>query len=244
MPKIARSCISADAFFLPVPDEQSVLISVGGVLCSVREALDALALLEKSPGLMVRQPLERAGNSLASCDYHREAAPYRHQFYVRLACKGRGAAGRPATKHAFMHALRVRSSEAMERAPYAARQDYADEAYAAMGIDVAYVAAMAQMAVGVLEKRHLWRLRSDLKTAQVAAMRECAGHAGEFVCGNPGACGTGTCRFAQGVFADVTVIASAGKIPRPVNHTGSPFGLDASLTQLTQLMPFEVAAAV
>lgn len=189
---------------------------------------------------MVRQPLARYRNPLALCDYHGEAAPYRSQYYAGLTHKGRGAAGRPATKHAFMHALRVRAADAMTTAPLVAAMGLADEAYQAMSTDVSYVLAMVKAAVGIMARQHQWRLRSELRQAQQLAMAQCTGQDGQFSCDSSTACGTGACRFASGTYLQVSTPAGPGRTPRPVNHGGGAFSSDSALADLERLMPFRV----
>jgi hypothetical protein len=217
---------------------------VGGVLTSVAVVTEAHSILANSPGLMVRQPLARLGNPLALCDYHNEAAPYRERFYTSLVHTGRGAAGRPATKHAFMHALQVRASDAMRDAPMLGAMPLAAEAYDAMRTDVSYVMAMAKMAVSVMARQHQWRLRAELRAAQQEAMGRCQQRAGEFSCTIKTACGTGDCPFASGVHTKVTSPAGEGKTTRPVNHGGGSFSSDSALADLERLQPFKVASAL
>lgn len=209
-------------------------------MTSVALATDAHAILVRSPGLMVRQPLARARNPLALCDYHTEAAPWRELYYTSLTHHGRGAAGRPATKHAFMHALQVRTAEAMRGAPLLAAMPLAAEAYEAMRSDVSYVMAMAKMAVAAMARQHQWRLRSELRAAQADAMAKCGRAAGEFTCTAQSACGTGDCRFASGVYQIASAIAGDGKTARPVNHGGGPFSSDSAIAELERLQPFRV----
>lgn len=232
-----------DGHALPVPGEEQVFLTVGGVRATVRAVIEAHWILEDSPGLMVRQPLARYRSPLALCDYHQEAAPYRVQYYSSLACGGRGAAGRPATKLAFMHALRVRSQAAMRQAPLEMARPLIDEAYAAIAEDVSYVLAMVRLATTIEAKQHSWRQRAELRQAQQAAVDHCAAHAGEWSCDNQSACGTGRCPLAQGVYKRVTAVAGSGKAQRPPNHSGGgTYGLESALAQLAELDPFKVAS--
>lgn len=230
IPEIAR--------FFAVPDASDVFLVVGGILTSVSIVLEAHEILGAATGLMVRQPLARYRNPLALCDYHTEAAPYRERFYSALTFRGKGAAGRPATKHAFMCALRMRSGEAMVAAPLVRAMPLAAEAYAAMQADVSYVMAMSKMAVTILERQHQWRLRSELRQAQQAAISACGKQRGAFVCEVANACGTGACRFAEGIYAAVDVPAGGGRTARPANHTGTPFSSDTALAELERRIPF------
>jgi ferredoxin len=226
-------------YFSPV-DASEVFLRVGGLLASVSTVTEAYEILEEAPGLMVRQPLAHYKNPLARCDYHAEAAPYREQYYLKLKHQGlRGASAPPTTKYAFMHALQARSQAAMSMAPLVRAMPLVAEAYAAMAQDFSYVAAMSQMATSILGKQHAWRLRSELRQAQGEAMIECSGH--EFVCEAQSACGTGDCKFAQGIYTQLASIAQPGKTPRPANHAvGGAFSSDSSLAELEKLVPFRV----
>lgn len=109
---------------------------------------------------MVRQPLARAGNPLAFCDYHAVAAPYLDSVQDQLAGTwGRGAAGRPSTKLAFMLALESYIPAAAEEEIRAqARQPlrrWVDDALSAFRDDFSYCAAMASAAQDVLRRRPL-----------------------------------------------------------------------------------------
>ena len=240
----------SEATCSPVPDifpslsEEEVYLVIGGVMTSVLVVNEAHEILAGAPGLMVRQPLARYRNPLALCDYHAEAAPYRASYYSSLEFRGKGAAGRPATKHAFMHALRCRSADAMREAPLIAAMPLAAEAYDAMRADVSYVMAMSKMAVSVLAKQHAWRLRSELRQAQQDAMKQCQRQAGEFTCENQSSCGTGECRFACGIYKSVTAPAGDGKTARPANHAGGPYSTDSALAALEVLRPFRVKEAL
>lgn len=208
-------------------------------MTSVAVVTEAHSILAQAPGLMVRQPLARFRNPLALCNYHDEAAPYRDMYYTSLTHNGRGAAGRPATKHAFMHALQVRAAEAMRDAPLIAAMPLAAEAYEAMRDDVSYVMAMAKMAVAVMGRQHTWRARSELRAAQQEAMAQCGKQ--EFSCENKTACGTGDCRFACGIYKLVSTPAGSGKTARPANHAdGGSFSSDSALADLERMQPFRV----
>jgi hypothetical protein len=215
---------------------------VGGLLASVSTVTEAHEILQESPGLMVRQPLAHYQNPLARCNYHAEAAPYREQVYLKLKHQGhRGASAPPTTKFAFMHALTVRSAYAMRNAPFVRAMPLVAEAYAAMRQDFSYVAAMSQMATSILGKQHTWRLRSELRQAQGDAMIECSGH--EFVCESLSPCGTGDCKFAQGIYTHLVSIAQPGKTPRPANHAaGGAFSSDSALAELEKRVPFRVVS--
>jgi hypothetical protein len=227
------------------PGEDEVYLVVGGVMTSVVVATEAHAILTDSPGLMVRQPLARCRNPLALCDYHAEAAPYRDQYYLKLAHQGhRGAAAPPTTKFAFMHALRSRTADAMRDSPLLTAMPLVAEAYDAMRTDVSYVMAMSKMAVAALARQHAWRLRSELRQVQQQAMAQCQRQAGQFTCDNESACGTGECRFTCGVYQLIAAPAEDGKITRPANHRGKTFSPDSALEALAQLKPFKVREAL
>lgn len=226
-------------YFGPV-DSAEVFLPVGGVMASVATVSEAHEILQESSGLMVRQPLAHYHNPLACCNYHAEAAPYREQVYLQLKHHGhRGASAPPTTKLAFMRALQVRSRSAMLSAPLVRAMPLIAEAYEAMAKDVAYVMSMSELAKSVLARQHSWRLRSELRQAQSEAMIECSGHS--FACESNSACGTGSCRFARGIYSDITSPAGPGKTPRPANHVeGGAFSSDAALTELEILLPFHV----
>lgn len=228
---------------LPFPTGEEAFALVGGVLASAADCLAARELLERSPGLMVRQPLARAGHPLAGCDYHAEAAPYRDAAWAALAWSGRrGAAGRPATKVAFMAALADRAATALADARLVALMPLAAEAFAAMRADAAYLTGVARAAVAIRERDHAQRQRDGLRAAQRAAMSRCGRAAGQFTCDNETACGTGRCPFATGVYRDITAPAGPGRTVRPVNHRGGPFSSASALAQLAELDPLRVAA--
>jgi len=112
--------------------------------------------------MMVRQPLARAGHPLASCDYHAIAVPYRSVIVMPDRQYGRGAAGRPSTKLAFMLALETYAAQAREReeTEAARRQllEWRDAALAAFAEDFAYAEAMASAASAVLRRAGSRRL--------------------------------------------------------------------------------------
>lgn len=224
-------------------DASEIFLAVGGVLVSLTVATEAHEILTGSPGLMVRQPLSQYGNPLARCDYHAEAAPYRGQYYRKLVHQGhRGASAPPTTKMAFMHALQVRMQGAAQVAPLVRAMPLVAEAYEAMSRDAGYVMEISRLATAVLAKQHNWRLRSELRQAQGEAMIECSSQV--FTCTSQFACGTGSCKFAQGIYADISAPAIPGKTPRPANHAeGGSFSSDAALGELERLVPFRVASS-
>jgi hypothetical protein len=236
----AFALVGEPSEFFGSVDAAEVFLPVGGVMASVATVSEAHEILQESSGLMVRQPLAHYNNPLSCCDYHAEAKPYRDQVYLQLKHHGhRGASAPPTTKLAFMHALQVRSQEAIRSAPLVRAMPLIAEACEAMAHDVAYVMAMSEMAKSVLSKQHAWRLRSELRQAQSNAMIECSGHS--FTCESQSACGTGTCRFAAGVYADIDAPAGPGKTQRPANHVGGGgFSSDAALVELGERIPFRV----
>lgn len=240
MPESALCATTVIAGRYSSPEVNEVHLVIGGVLTSVKVAIEAREILQEAPGMMVRQPLARYRNPLSLCDYHAEAAPYRDGFHRKLVFTGRGAAGRPATKHAFMHALQVRADDAMRQAPMIAAMPLTAEAYAAMACDVSYVMAMSRMAVSLMAKQHQWRLRSELRQAQQAAVGQCQARAGEFTCDSESACGTGSCRFASGIYRTLQTPAGKGRCARPANHQGDPFSPESVLPELEKLIPFKL----
>lgn len=125
--------------------------------CSAAAAEDAARILRSSAGMMVRQPLARAGHELAFCDYHAIAAPYLRAVSLPAHGWGRGAAGRPATKEAFLLALEAYAEAAREHERREARtaplKPAVAAAMAAFGTDFAYAAAMAAAASQLLARR-------------------------------------------------------------------------------------------
>ena len=121
---------------------------VGGVRCVVGDVEFALGCLWQAPGLMVRQPLVRAGSPLADCDYHAVAAPYKPQFQW-LAQHGRGAAGRHITKRAFCFALGRVVAVARATDPVAAFAGVTQRAWDAFSRDFRYAEEIARAAVAL-----------------------------------------------------------------------------------------------
>jgi hypothetical protein len=125
--------------------------------CDAVTAESALQILRSSRGMMVRQPLARAGHSLADCDYHAISAPYKSVVVLPDRQWGKGAAGKPATKLAFMLALEAYAAREREREEHeAARRpllEARDAALAAFAEDFTYMVAIAQAASAVLRRR-------------------------------------------------------------------------------------------
>jgi len=120
---------------------------VGGVPCSAFDTAASLTILLAAPGLMIRQPLKRAGSPLADCDYHAVAAPYRARFCTAAPGQQlrRGAAGRHIAKQAFCTALSELLSW-IEQDPWAAWEAAADLAWKAFASDPGYAAQIASAA--------------------------------------------------------------------------------------------------
>jgi hypothetical protein len=236
---------------------------IGGVAVTAQQAEHALAVLRSSPGMMVRQPLQRAGNPLAACDYHAVAAPYRKQSAGRPP-SGRGAAGRHLTKPAFV--IAVESALAAERQAGRRRAETEaavsalqppvppgdiEAALAAFTSDHSYAALMAAAAVALLRKRHQTSLRAQLREASSDAVASCARLDGRFQCAAAAPCGTGDCRLARGVLAGLAVpdhpapFARGGLLRRPGNHVqaGCDFSADAMLGVLQEARPWRAAAS-
>jgi hypothetical protein len=226
-------------------------VVIGGVPVTCAQAARAADLLKRAGGAAVRQVLTAAGSPLASCDYRAAAIPFTlaggppGQY-------GRGAAGRPVIKTAFIRAIRFALAEAGAAEParhFAAELAGAREAFSS---DAGYAASMAAAAVTVREKDHAARLRELLAAGVRRALAACdgspesGGHRGAFTCAALSACGTGDCRLAEGSLAGPAVPAPAGRTPRPANHAqaGTGFGTAVALAALEAAVPFDVAAAV
>lgn len=107
-------------------------VVVGGVACTVAEAVEAAAVLSLSRTSAIFPVLTRARSPLASCDYRAAAAPY--LGWARYAPRtGRaGAAGRHVAKVAFLDAIAAAVEDARQRDIAAALRSLgSDERYAA-----------------------------------------------------------------------------------------------------------------
>ena len=236
------------------------MLLIGGVPVTREQAESALDVLRSSSGMMVRQPLQRAGNPLAYCDYHAAAAPYRlHASEVPAA--GRGAAGRHLTKPAFVIAVESVLAEerdqeqrqaelerAVSRLRCAVLPAQVERAMSAFVSDYSYTAAMAAAAVAVLRKRHQAGQRALLRAASQAAVSACARQDGMFQCRAAAPCGTGDCRLARGVLAQLApppeVPPRGMTLARPANHvTGGRFSPDSMLPGLLERQPWTVHLA-
>lgn len=221
-------------------------VEIGGITVTYAEAAAALAALRKAGGIMVRQVLRAAASQLQYCDYHAAAGPFRQRFLMSAPGYGRGAAGRPATKQAFLAAIEGAMAEAEAAEP--ARHFAAELAGArnAFGSDAGYAAAIAAAAVQARRDGHSARLREMVTAAVRGAVQACEARRGEFSCSASSACGTGDCRLASGLLAGLCVPAGPGRVPRPGNHAhaGRGFGTGPVMAALEQAVPFTVGVHV
>jgi len=220
-------------------------VRIGGITVTYAEAAAARAALAKAGGIMVRQVLKAAGSPLAVCDYHAAAVRFRGQF-LAVPAAGRGAAGRPVARQAFIKAIEeaLRQAETAEPARHFAAE--LDACRAAFGSDAGYAAAMAGVAVQARQAEHAARLRAMVTAAAREAVSACAARSGEFSCAASAACGPGDCRLASGAMAQLRVPAGPGRLPRPGNHVqaGRGFGTGPALAALEKAVPFTVAVRV
>jgi hypothetical protein len=120
---------------------------VGGVACTASGTAMGLSVLLAAPGLMIRQPLARAGSPLAGCDYHAVAAPYKARFLTAVSGEPlrRGAAGRHIAKQAFCMALADQLA-GIASDPWAVWESLAARAWQAFAADPGYATAIAAAA--------------------------------------------------------------------------------------------------
>jgi len=219
---------------------------IGGVTVTCAQAASALDALERSGGVMIRQVLAAVSSPLAGCDYLSALEPFKAPPPAARNGYGRGAAGRPAARQAFIRAIRAALDGAAAAEParhFAAELTSARDAF---GSDAGYATAMARAAVAVRERAHAARLRALLSGQVAAAVSQCAARRGEFACAAVAACGTGDCALAGAALAGpaMTVPAGPGRVPRPANHVrGGAFGTAAALAALAAAVPFDVRAA-
>jgi len=227
-------------------------VRIGGVAVTAGQAARDADALARAGGVAIRQVLAASGSPLAACDYRAALAPFREpgtgQQAVSRNGYGRGAAGRPAARTAFIAAIRAALDAAEREEPAAVFAAGLAAASAAFGSDAAYAAAMADAAVQVLRREHAARLRALLSAAVRQAVTACDGerHRGGFSCAAVSACGTGDCALAGPPLAGerMTVPAPPGGLPRPANHgTGRGFSVSAALAALEAAVPFSAAAA-
>ncbi len=192
------------------PGLGSALVRVGGVIATFADAASAAALLAASRTSAIQPVLRAAGNALAGCDYFAAAAPYLAAARALPKTGRAGAAGRHVTKIAFLEAVR----RELDRCAAAEME----AALAAFSADEGYAAAIARDAVGLRERAVAAGLRSTVRAAVLRAVTDCGTHRGEFSCAETGACGTGSCRFTQPPYRNLTASAGPGRITRPYNH--------------------------
>jgi hypothetical protein len=80
-------------------------LAIGGVTVSATEAREALTVLQESKGVMIRQPLLRAGNPLADMDYHAIADAERELSHELVLPPGTHRTPTPHEKTAVIHHL-------------------------------------------------------------------------------------------------------------------------------------------
>jgi hypothetical protein len=126
-------------------------VVIGGVPVTCAQAASAADALARAGGAAVRQVLAAAGSPLAGCDYRAASAPFTlaggppGQY-------GRGAAGRPVIKTAFIRAIRLELAAAEAAEPARLFAAELEGARAAFRGDSGYAAAMATAALAVREK--------------------------------------------------------------------------------------------
>jgi hypothetical protein len=80
-------------------------LTIGGVTVSATEALKALTVLQESKGVMIRQPLLRAGSPLAAMGYHAIADAERELSHELVLPPGTHSTPTPHEKTAVIHYL-------------------------------------------------------------------------------------------------------------------------------------------
>jgi hypothetical protein len=213
-------------------------VQIGGLSVSAADAARALAVLALSRTSAIAPVLRAIASPLAGCDYFAEAAPYLAAARALPKTGRAGAAGRHVTKHAFTASIQAKL-----------RQAWADELdvfYAALATDERYAAAIAREAAVLRQRAHAAGLRSSLHAAVLRAVSVCATHRGEFRCAEEGACGTGSCRFAQPPYQGLTATAGTGRITRPYNHAeaGRGFSDVSAVAELARLVPWRTGVPV
>jgi len=89
---------------------------------------------------------------------------------------------------------------------------------------------MVRQATTIQSKREVWAIRSELRDAETSARKLCAQDGMGCLLQTP--CGVGSCRFAQGDLAEITVPESglvAGK-SKPTGGVG--YEVDAAIAAL------------
>jgi hypothetical protein len=79
--------------------------TIAGVTVPTSTVPQALGVLRGAPGVMIRQPLRRAGNPLAAMDYHAIAAAERELYPELMLAAGTHRVPTPHEKTAVMHYL-------------------------------------------------------------------------------------------------------------------------------------------
>jgi hypothetical protein len=231
----ARACGGIEAAW---PSLAARPVRIGGVTVSYAEAARCQPVLAASRTSAIAPVLRAAGSPLADCDYFGAAAPYLAAAR-QLPKTGRiGAAGRHVTKHAFLAAI--------DAALAAARAAELASWEAALATDERYAAAIARDAVALRQRAHAAGIRSAVRSAVTRAVIACNARRGEFSCDEPGACGTGGCRFAAAAYAALDAPAGPGRIIRPHNHAsrGTGFSADAAADQLAASRPWRAGVPV
>jgi hypothetical protein len=121
--------------------------------------------------------------------------------------------------------------EPIDLAPF---QSILDEADRCFRLDVSYAVAVSKAARTIASKRVLWKLRLELREASDVAQAKC-GREKPFNCATLDPCGVGTCKFAQGDLASLTVPDCAGDTERPQTSSKGDFSLEAAAEPLRQL---------
>ena len=112
--------------------------------------------------------------------------------------------------------------------------DIRAQALAAFGQDPSYAVSMARQANTILNKRDVWKYRTELRKAEKKARKLCT-EAGAFICQATTPCGTGQCKFAEGDLTLLEVDDSSGSTERPKPSNAGPYDLEAALPALREL---------
>lgn len=235
-----------DSARLQWPDLPARLVRLGGVTVTYAQASAALPVLAAASGVAVASVLKAARSPLADCDYRAAAAPFLGTGPAGSGGPwGRGAAGRPVTRQAFMAAISAALAAARDAEPARHYAVTVHAARAAFASDSGYAAAMAKAAVTAAQREHAAALRAFLDEGVRRATASCAASQGQFTCTVTAACGTGQCRFAAGVLASFDVPAGRGRIPRPASHVpGGGFSTAAALAALESAVPYVAGVRV
>lgn len=112
--------------------------------------------------------------------------------------------------------------------------DLVDEAGRAFGHDVLYAVSMLKAAQTIRRKRDIWQAKKDLREAEKQAVELCS-KAGTFVCSNRTPCGTGSCKFASGDLALITIESVNGSVQRPQEWASGSYELSDALEELLKI---------